>query len=219
MALDEAELLGIVVVAAAGNCGSTLDDSDYRQQPAQTSEVIAVAATNDVDIKGDFSNYGEDIVLSAPGTLALIGNTPDPGKSIISTAPGGDLAYWEGTSMAVPLVSGTAALVRAQHPQWPATESTAINVRTILEVTATPIDAQNPAFEEMLGAGRLDAGAATAAGPPAPALGDLNADGAVTVLDLLIVIGAWDLTHSSADLDGDGRVGILDMLVLLGQWS
>ena len=50
---------------------------------------------------------------------------------------------------------------------------------------------------------------------------DLNADGAVGILDLLGVLAAWgDATNNClADLDIDGNVGILDLLRLLSNWG
>ena len=50
---------------------------------------------------------------------------------------------------------------------------------------------------------------------------DLNADGAVGILDLLDVLAAWgDATNNClADLDIDGDVGIFDLLALLAHWG
>ncbi len=51
--------------------------------------------------------------------------------------------------------------------------------------------------------------------------GDLNGDGAVNVLDLLGLLGAWGpcAPPCAADLDGDGDVGVTDLLVLLANWG
>ncbi len=56
------------------------------------------------------------------------------------------------------------------------------------------------------------------AAPPCP--GDVNADGAVNVSDLLALLGAWS-THTcgDADIDADGEVGIADLLLLLAAWG
>jgi uncharacterized membrane protein len=55
------------------------------------------------------------------------------------------------------------------------------------------------------------------------AAGDVNADGAVDIADLLALLGSWgpcaDCGECPADLDGDCTVGILDFLALLGSWS
>ena len=77
----------------------------------------------------------------------------------------------------------------------------------------------NEKFMGQLGAGRIAPAAAVAAGPPMPALGDLNADGLVGTADLLNLLAAWRATHSSADLTGDGVVNTADLLLLLDNWG
>jgi hypothetical protein len=53
--------------------------------------------------------------------------------------------------------------------------------------------------------------------------GDLDGDGAVGILDLLLLLGAWgscgDCGNCPADLDGDCAVGVTDFLILLANWS
>jgi hypothetical protein len=52
---------------------------------------------------------------------------------------------------------------------------------------------------------------------------DLDGDGAVGVLDLLLLLGAWgscgDCGSCPADLDGDCTVGVADFLILLAAWG
>jgi glucose/arabinose dehydrogenase len=52
---------------------------------------------------------------------------------------------------------------------------------------------------------------------------DLNCDGVVDGLDLLILLGEWgecaDPNDCPADLNGDGTVDGLDLLILLGAWG
>ncbi|MCZ6858098.1 MAG: hypothetical protein O7F70_08875 [Gemmatimonadetes bacterium] len=55
-----------------------------------------------------------------------------------------------------------------------------------------------------------------------PVYADLDADGAVTMVDLLILLGNWGPCEEGcclADLDIDGSVGILDLLSLLTNWG
>jgi subtilisin family serine protease len=89
---------GAVVVAAAGN-----NASDQQEYPAAESStaMLSVAASNSSGWLAGFSNRGGWIELAAPG------------EGITSTVPGGGYATWSGTSMAAPLASGAAALVRA----------------------------------------------------------------------------------------------------------
>ncbi len=54
--------------------------------------------------------------------------------------------------------------------------------------------------------------------------GDLDGDGVVGILDLLILLSNWGPCPDPpapcpADLDGDGNVGILDLLALLANWG
>jgi len=49
--------------------------------------------------------------------------------------------------------------------------------------------------------------------------GDVNADGVVSVADLLLVIDQWGLTDSPADINFDGIVDVADLLILIGNWG
>ena len=112
---------GITVVAAAAN-----DSHDAAMNiPASYDEVITVSALADTDGKpgglggnacyswggydkddtfADFSNYGGDVDIMAPG------------KCILSTIPGG-YGTMSGTSMAAPTVTGAVALYKASRPK------------------------------------------------------------------------------------------------------
>ena len=112
---------GITVVAAAAN-----DSHNAALNiPASYDEVITVSALADTDGKpgglggnrcyswggydkddtfADFSNYGADVDIMAPG------------KCILSTVPGGGYRYMSGTSMAAPTVTGAVALYKASRP-------------------------------------------------------------------------------------------------------
>ena len=61
-----ADSLGAVVVAAAGNSNS---NNDYQPvYPASYETVLSVAATDKTDSIASFSNYGESVDISAPGS-------------------------------------------------------------------------------------------------------------------------------------------------------
>jgi subtilisin family serine protease len=95
---------GTVVMAAAGN-GASASEEHYPAAEAAEGQ-LAITATNERNRIASFANFGSWIQLAAPG------------EAIISTMPGGGYATWSGTSMATPLASGVAALVRARYPSW-----------------------------------------------------------------------------------------------------
>jgi subtilisin family serine protease len=99
---------GPVVVAAAGNNGP----STAYEYPAAEGQptVLAVAASTQTDSLADFSTCGSWVDLAAPG------------EDILSSVPDDEYGTWSGTSMATPLVAGTAALVRARYPNLSAAQ-------------------------------------------------------------------------------------------------
>jgi subtilisin family serine protease len=124
----------VVVVASAGN-----QNTSTPQYPAAWSGVVAVAGTDQNDQRAFFSNYGPWISVSAPAI------------SLYSTYPNG-FAYGSGTSFAAPLVSGEAALLRSAQPTL-----TSTNVVDAIAQGSVDINDLNPAYEDMLGAGRINA--------------------------------------------------------------
>ncbi|EKQ50173.1 MULTISPECIES: S8 family peptidase [unclassified Clostridium] len=97
-AINYAKNKGAFVVAAAGN-----DDSSSDNVSPASDGAFAVAAMDYNYKKAYFSDYGNCIKVSAPGV------------QILSTVPGGYEA-WDGTSMAAPVVTGIAAMVKAEDP-------------------------------------------------------------------------------------------------------
>lgn len=105
-AIEWAESQGVLCVGAAGN-----NRKEQKFYPAAYPEVFSVAAIDSNGFKSGFSNFGDWIDISAPG------------EDILSTMPVnyGDFEpyfYEDGTSMAAPLVAGTAALLKSRFPDW-----------------------------------------------------------------------------------------------------
>ncbi|MCX6640011.1 MAG: S8 family serine peptidase [bacterium] len=153
-AVDYAWNEGALVFGAAGNDGvSTL------HYPGALNNVIAVVATNSNDNKSSFSNYGSWVDICAPG------------ENILSTVPLNSYANYDGTSMATPISAGLAALIWAVKPNWSNQQ-----VQDQIMMTCTNIDQQNPGYGGLLGAGRINAGAAISALFPNFVLSNLVVD-------------------------------------------
>jgi serine protease len=157
LVIQEAAQSGAVLIAAAGN-----QDTDDLFYPAALPEVISVGATDNLDKKAGFSNYGSTIDLVAPGA------------GIYSALLDGNNTYGQlsGTSMAAPVVSGIAALVRSRFPSLPASA-----LKQRLLDACINIDPLNPGHHGQLGAGRIDAHAALAI----TGIADRNANEVVSV--------------------------------------
>jgi len=116
---------GVTYVVAAGNGNS--DVSTY--SPAGVAEAITVGATNMLDYRAEFSNYGTTLDLFAPGVAiysAWIGD-----RHMYASA--------SGTSMASPHVAGVVALyLQTNRTASPATVRSAIVGSSTTGVVSNP---------------------------------------------------------------------------------
>ncbi len=110
-AIKAAEAKGILFIAAAGNSSSDNDKKPTLPASYPISNILSVAASTGGDSLAFFSNYGAQTVDIAA-----------PGSNILSTVLGTGTQKMSGTSMAAPVVAGAAALLKAAHPEWKATE-------------------------------------------------------------------------------------------------
>lgn len=147
-AITYAAARGCVIVAASGNNGKLGKlGLDY---PAAYPSVVSVGASDATNSRADFSQYGAELDLMAPGVT-----TTQPSLvGILSLAPvatGSSTAREAGTSMAAPHVSAAAALVRSLHPSW--ASSTVVN-----RLAATAQDLAEPGKDLTTGYGlvRID---------------------------------------------------------------
>ncbi|MEK7540346.1 MAG: S8 family serine peptidase, partial [Patescibacteria group bacterium] len=138
-AVDYAQTNGVLVVAAAGNSG-TFTGGAY---PAQYSNVVSVAASDEDGYKTYWSNWGKVDVIA-------------PGDEILSTYPGNKYVKMSGTSMASPHAAGVAALIA----QDSALTNNPRAIRHVLETTAADFGTQTGP-DYVAGQGMLDALAAT----------------------------------------------------------
>jgi serine protease len=133
--IDYAVQHGSLVVGAAGN-----ESSSGFFSPADYRGALSVASTDANDKLSYYSNYGTNIDVCAPG------------ENIVSTLYPHTYTSMSGTSMASPLATALAALVKGKFPSY-----TNLQVAEQVRVTCDNIDALNIGFAGSLGRGRINA--------------------------------------------------------------
>ena len=149
--IDEVYANGTILVAAAGN-GGTCGGSSNLVYPAAHNHVIAVSSVGPLD--------NHERTIGDPATTHQHNSSVDicaPGYDVALTVASGNYITGNGSSFAAPYVSGTIGLMLSLKPCLTFEE-----VVEILTQSAVNIDAQNPSYIGMLGAGRLNANAALA---------------------------------------------------------
>jgi serine protease len=167
-AIRYAHARGAVIVAAAGNTGKrSLRRVAY---PARASEVIAVGATTRNGCRSEYSSYGPDLDVVAPGGGVDADPTRPEEAPLCRPETSGDWIYqqtfpgssvrrfglpggYEGTSMASPHVAGIAALVIATHRLG----DTARPAQVQEHIQATARDLGRAGFDSRYGWGLVDA--------------------------------------------------------------
>jgi serine protease len=169
-AIRYAHKKGAVLVGAAGNAEDT-----RVAYPSLAKNVISVGATTEHGCLAEYSNsgFGLDVVAPGGGADAVIDGDPNclgidsGGRDIFQftfTGIGfrsfGLPTGYEGTSMAVPHVSGTIALMLGEGILGPSPSPEAVVDR----VERTARDLGKPGYDSSYGWGLIDAAAATARG-------------------------------------------------------
>lgn len=160
-AVNGAVSRGTTVVVSAGN--NNLDATNAT--PANCANVVTVASSDSAGARSGFSNFGPSIEITAPGSS--IASTLNFGD----TVPGPEgYAYYSGTSMAAPHVSGAIALAQSRRlalglPLW-----TPAEVTSQLAATAYAMPVACP---QGCGPGLLDAHALVQAASFVPEPADL----------------------------------------------
>ncbi|MEU9356736.1 S8 family serine peptidase [Streptomyces sp. NPDC048301] len=140
---------GPLYVVAAGNAY----DPETVGAPGAAASALTVAAVDRNDRRAGFSSQGP-----LTGTHALKPDISAPGVDVTAAASqsvpgwtGGLYRTMSGTSMATPLVAGTAAILKQRHPDWSGQRIKDALMSTSAGTEQTPYE---------VGTGRVDAAAA-----------------------------------------------------------
>jgi len=165
-AINSAVGRGSVVVVSAGN--SNANAANF--QPASCNNVISVGATDSNAARASFSNFGSAVDIAAPGVSVL--STLNSGTQ----AQGSEsYAYYSGTSMSAPHVSGVAALVQSRRTAVGLARFTPSQLESHLKNTARPFPTTP---SQPIGTGIVDADRALNPIQPQPAsIGNLFCSG------------------------------------------
>ena len=117
----------LLLVAAAGNNGTDNDVTPFYPASYDLPNIVSVASTTSSGAMSSFSNRGlVSVDIAAPGS------------SITSTYPQSKIASGyatlSGTSMAAPMVTGVAALLHENRPEWGFAE-----IKAALLASVTPL--------------------------------------------------------------------------------
>ncbi len=187
---------GVTFVAAAGNDGRDIGVTGTWPAACTEPSLLTVGAVTNTGGLASFSNYSASLVdLAAPG------------DKIASTIPSG-YGNMQGTSMAAPMVSGIAAVVRGE-----ARATTPTTVRSLLMDTAMPLASLKGTTVSggMASLARaLNAPATTTDPAPAPAAADttppaafaLTSPSAGAVITTPTVAFAWQPSQDAGGLAG-----------------
>ncbi len=133
---------GVLIAAAAGN-----DASSVLYPAAYDAYCLAVAATDYNDERKDWSNFGTQVDVAAPG-LRVVGAVP----TWFWGPDSFPYAYGTGTSLATPQVAGLATLIKGLKP-W-------LSVDQIMDVIRYSADdvnsSKNPGKDNYIGFGRIN---------------------------------------------------------------
>jgi subtilisin family serine protease/Ca2+-binding RTX toxin-like protein len=190
-AINTAAEQGSLFIAAAGNSAMNSDITPSYPAAYNAANIVSVAATTNLDGLASFSNYGAvSVDLGAPGkdiysTFPMNGSALGKGYGTIS-----------GTSMAAPHVTGAAALLWSQHPNW-----------SVEQVKAALMNSVDPLVEltgKTVTGGRLNVNNAllntnaAPTGDPTEILDDGVEDTVYTITETMLLSGFEDAVDNDS---------------------
>jgi cell wall-associated protease len=159
-ALKYAASKDVLFVLAAGNDGQDLDDPNNPNFPNDHKFLKNQEFVNNVITVGALSSeFGENMVARFSNYGAMNVDVFAPGNDIYSTMPENEYEFQGGTSMAAPMVSGLAALIRSHYPQLSAPQVKQIIMESGLKVKLKVIVAGDPEmvlpFDQLSKSGKM----------------------------------------------------------------
>ncbi len=172
LAIREASSQGVLVVSAAGNSedvkGENMDlTPGYPacDRGAGGGGTLTVTSVDRANLKAEYANYGDCVDVSAPGDDIFAARPQheanEPGAFVAAFAD-----HLSGTSVAAPLATGLAALLKSEHPSWTSFEL----ARRIID-TSDPVNSTGTFYAGKIGHGRINVARALAKDAAAAALG------------------------------------------------
>lgn len=148
-AVRYADRKGVLMVHAAGNSSEDTDKKanyptdtygDYFKGTNQASRWLSIGASSwkpNTAMVGNFSNYGQQRVdLFAPGA------------DIYSSVPDNKYERFDGTSMAAPVVSGSAALLMSYYPDLKPNEIQSVILENVTKYDDQKVEKPHKADQE-----------------------------------------------------------------------
>lgn len=123
--IDNTEALGIVNVFSAGNGGPAA--FSIRNPANRADGPLVNFAVGALDSAGNDIWFASSHGPSDCDSVSIKPNVTAPGQLIRSAVPGNAYAYYSGTSMAAPHVSGAVAILRQKNP-----DATVDEIKTVL---------------------------------------------------------------------------------------